>query len=534
MSSVSSTKFQRIVITLWTLFAGGVLALVLYVFAVSINFLNLFGDLPDLKTLENPKSELASEIYSVDNVLMGKYFRENRSPVSYEELPENLVHALIATEDARFEEHSGIDAEASARVVVAVLTGRSKGGGSTLTQQLAKNLFRTRSDLNTGLLSNTPGFRQLIVKTKEWIMAIKLERNYSKKEIMTMYLNTVDFGSNAFGIKTAAKTFFNKLPKDLAPEESAVLVGVLKAPSMYSPVLNPDRSKMRRNVVLSQMVKYNFLDENNYQTLSEKPIKLHYVVENQNKGIAPYFRVEAMKFLLKWCKDTGHDLYADGLKIYTTIDSRMQQKAEDAVKEHLKQQQKLFNNYWNGRNPWTDENGVEIKGFLKTAIKRTDRYKSLYSRFEGNEDSINYYLNKKIKMRVFTWENPEEEKEVTMSPMDSLKYYKNFLQTGFMAMNPLNGHIKVWVGGNNYKYFKYDHVKQSRRQPGSTFKPFVYGTAIENGYSPCYEVIDAPVTFPGPDGTSWTPKNSEGEFTGTLNTRSVGRWRFLLTQLRLS
>jgi penicillin-binding protein 1A len=518
MSSVSSTKFQRIVITLWTLFAGGVLALVLYVFAVSINFLNLFGDLPDLKTLENPKSELASEIYSVDNVLMGKYFRENRSPVSYEELPENLVHALIATEDARFEEHSGIDAEASARVVVAVLTGRSKGGGSTLTQQLAKNLFRTRSDLNTGLLSNTPGFRQLIVKTKEWIMAIKLERNYSKKEIMTMYLNTVDFGSNAFGIKTAAKTFFNKLPKDLAPEESAVLVGVLKAPSMYSPVLNPDRSKMRRNVVLSQMVKYNFLDENNYQTLSEKPIKLHYVVENQNKGIAPYFRVEAMKFLLKWCKDTGHDLYADGLKIYTTIDSRMQQKAEDAVKEHLKQQQKLFNNYWNGRNPWTDENGVEIKGFLKTAIKRTDRYKSLYSRFEGNEDSINYYLNKKIKMRVFTWENPEEEKEVTMSPMDSLKYYKNFLQTGFMAMNPLNGHIKVWVGGNNYKYFKYDHVKQSRRQPGSTFKPFVYGTAIENGYSPCYEVIDAPVTFPGPDGQNWTPKNSDGYFTGAKYT----------------
>ena len=522
--SSASNKYPRIIAAFWLLFAGGLISLVLYVFAVSINFLNLFGELPDLKTLENPKNELASEVYSVDNVLMGKYFRENRSPVDYEELPQNLIAALIATEDVRFEEHSGIDAEASARVVFSILTGQSKGGGSTLTQQLAKNLFRTRSDLNTGLLSDTPGFRQLIIKTKEWIMAIKLERNYSKKEIMTMYLNTVDFGSNAFGIKTAAKTFFNKTPQELAPEESAVLVGVLKAPSMYSPVNNPERSKGRRNVVLSQMVKYNFLDENTYKTLSEKPIKLTYHVENQNSGIAPYFRTEASKFLLKWCKETGHDLYADGLKIYTTIDSRMQEYAEAAASDHLKAQQKIFNNYWKGRNPWTDENGKEIKGFLETAIKRTDRYRALANRYEGNQDSINYYLNKKIKMRVFTWDNPEREKEVVMSPMDSLSYYKHFLQVGFMAMNPLNGHIKAWVGGNDYKYFKYDHVKQGTRQPGSTFKPFVYGAAIENGYSPCYEVIDAPVTFTNSDGTTWTPKNSEGVFTGTKYTlrRALG------------
>jgi penicillin-binding protein 1A len=522
MSSVSN-KFPRIIAALWLLFAGGLISIMLYVFAVSINFLNLFGELPDLKTLENPKSELASEVYSIDNVLMGKYFRENRSPVDYEELPQNLIDALIATEDVRFEEHSGIDFKGSFAILLYQLQGKDRGS-STITQQLAKNLFRTRSDLNNGLLSDIPGLRKLIVKTKEWIMAIKLERNYSKKEIITMYLNTVDFGSNAFGIKTAAKTFFAKEPKDLKVEESAVLIGLLKAPSMYSPVSNPARSQERRNTVLGQMLKYNFIDEPTFETVSKTPLKLNYSVDNQNTGIAPYFRTEAGKFLVKWCKETGHDLYADGLKIYTTIDSRIQQYAEEAAKDHLKAQQKLFNNYWKGRNPWTDENGQEIKGFLETAIKRTDRYKSLYNRYEGNDDSVNYYLHKKIKMKVFTWENPEEEKEVTMSPMDSLKYYKNFLQVGFMAMNPLNGHIKAWVGGNNYKYFKYDHVKQGKRQPGSTFKPFVYGAAIENGYSPCYEVIDAPVTFTNPDGTSWTPKNSEGEFTGTKYTlrRALG------------
>ena len=515
--SVNPKSLSRIDIGIWLLFVGGIIALMLYAFAVSINFLNLFGDLPDLKTLENPKSEIASEVYSIDNVLMGKYFRENRSPVDYEELPENLVHALIATEDVRFEEHSGIDFKGSFAILFYQLKGQDRGS-STITQQLAKNLFRTRSDLNNGLLSDVPGLRKVIVKSKEWIMAIKLERNYSKKEIMTMYFNTVDFGSNAYGIKTAAKTFFNKLPKDLQPEESAVLIGLLKAPSYYSPVNNPERSKNRRNTVLAQMLKYNFLDETQYKTLSEKPIKLKYSVENQNKGIAPYFRAEASKFLLKWCKETGHDLYADGLRIYTTIDSRMQEKAEESVKEHLIAQQKLFNNYWNGRNPWTDEAGNEIKDFLQIAIKRTDRYKALNERFDGNQDSITFYLNKKIKMKVFTWDNPEEEKEVVMSPMDSLSYYKHFLQVGFLAMNPLNGHIKAWVGGNNYKYFKYDHVKQGRRQPGSTFKPFVYGAAIENGYSPCYEVIDAPVTFTNSDGQSWTPKNSDGVFTGSKFT----------------
>ncbi len=508
--------FPKVVTTLWILFIGGFVAFILYVYAVSANFLNLFGELPNLRTLENPKSELASELYSADGKLLGKYFRENRSPVDYEDLPDNLINALLATEDIRFEDHSGIDAEASARVVFSVLTGQSKGGGSTLTQQVAKNLFNTRGEeLNGGLLNDVPGLRMLILKTKEWIMAIKLERNYTKKEIMTMYLNTVDFGSNAFGIKVAAKTFFNKKPQDLELQESAVLVGLLKAPTYYSPKFNPENSKRRRNVVLSQMVKYDFLSEEEFNSLKEKDIKLDYNVENQNIGMAPYFRTEAAKFLLKWARENGYDLYADGLKIYTTIDSRMQQYAEQAVEAHMRDRQKVFFEHWKGRNPWIDRNYKEIKNFPEQAIKRTSRYQKLYERFDGDEDSINYYLNKKIPMTVFGWDG---EKQVTMSPMDSLKYYKHFLQAGFMAMEPQTGHIKAWVGGINYKHFKYDHVKQGARQPGSTFKPFLYTAAIENGYYPCYEVVDTRHCVPLPDGTMWCPNNADNKYSGTKYT----------------
>jgi len=508
--------YPKLVSTLWLLFAGGLVAFVLYIFAVSVNFLNLFGELPNLRTLENPKSEIASELYAADNVLLGKYFRENRSPVDYEDLPENLVNALIATEDVRFEEHSGIDLEAMGRVVFSVLTGQSKGGGSTLTQQVAKNLFATRSDeLNNGLLNDVPGLRTLIHKTKEWIMAVKLERSYTKREILTMYLNTVDFGSNAFGIKVAAKTFFNKKPEDLQVQESAVLVGLLKAPSYYSPKFNPENAMRRRNVVLSQMVKYGYMPEEEYNKLKETAIELDYRVENQNVGMAPYFRTEASKVLLQWCRENGYDLYADGLKIYTTIDSRMQQYAEQAVAEHMKDRQKAFFEHWKGRNPWTDRNGREIKDFAEAAIKRTDRYRRLYERFDGDEDSIHYYLNKKVPMTIFTWEG---EKKVEMSPMDSLKYYKHFLQTGFMAMEPQTGHIKAWVGGINYKHFKYDHVKQGIRQPGSTFKPFLYTAAIENGYYPCYEVIDSKTCIPLPDGNMWCPNNADGKFSGQRYT----------------
>ncbi|QCR25164.1 transglycosylase [Pontibacter sp. SGAir0037] len=508
--------YPKVITTLWLLFVGGFLVFVLYVYAVSINFLNLFGELPNLRTLENPKSALSSELYSADNVVLGKYFRENRSPVEYDELPQNLIDALVATEDIRFEEHAGIDPEAMARVAGSLLIGTSKGGGSTLTQQVAKNLFRTRGEeLNTGSLNDVPGLRTLIIKTKEWLMAVKLERSYTKKEILVMYLNIFEFGSNAFGIESAAKTFFNKKPGDLEVQESAVLVGLFKNPNYYSPKFNPENSKRRRNVVLSQMVKYGFLPQEEYDKLKEIDIKLDYRVENQNIGLAPYFRTEASKFLQQWCRENGYDLYADGLKIYTTIDSRMQRYAEEAMVEHMKEKQKEFFDHWKGRNPWIDRNGAEIKDFVQTAIKRTDRYRSLNRKYDGNQDSINYYLNKKVPMTIFTWNG---EKQVEMSPIDSLKYYKHFLQAGFMAMEPQTGYIKAWVGGINYKHFKYDHVKQGARQPGSTFKPFLYTAAIESGYYPCYEVIDTKVCVPLPDGNMWCPNNSDNKYSGKKYT----------------
>ena len=516
MTTRQTTLYSRIVTTFWLFFFGGLVTFILYVYAVSANFLNLFGELPNLRTIENPKSALASELYSADNEILGRYFRENRTPADFEELPQNLVNALVATEDVRFEEHSGIDPEAMGRVATAIALGQSKGGGSTITQQLAKKLFRTRGeDLNTGMLNDVPGLRTLIHKTKEWILAVKLERNYTKKEIMMMYLNIFEYGSNAFGIKSAAKTFFNKDVQDLEVQESAVLVGLFKNPNYYSPKFNPENSKHRRNVVLSQMVKYNFLREDEYNKLKDQDVKLDYRVENQNMGLAPYFRTEASKFLLQWCRDRGYDLYADGLKIYTTIDSRMQRYAEEAVAEHMQDRQKAFFEHWKGRNPWVDRDNREIKNFPEVSIKRTDRYRSLKARFDGNEDSINYYLNKKVPMKIFTWDG---EVERMMSPMDSLKYYKHFLQAGFMAMEPQTGHIKAWVGGINYKHFKYDHVKQGARQPGSTFKPFLYTAAIENGYYPCYEVIDTQVCIPLPDGTMWCPDNADNKYSGKKYT----------------
>ena len=506
-------RFQAFTRTIWMLFGGGLLAVLLYVGAVSVNFLNLFGPMPNLRTLENPKSELASEIYSADGVLLGKYFRENRTPIDYQDLPQNVIDALIATEDVRFEQHSGIDPKSIARAVAGL--GRA-GGGSTLSQQVAKNLFKTRDDLNDGVLNGPGKLGLLITKTKEWLLAVKLERNYTKHEILRMYLNTVDFGSNAFGINVAARTFFNKKPKQLTTPEAATLVGIVNAPSRFSPALHPVRSKRRRNWVLQQMSRAGYLPATEMREDTAKAIVLHYSVENTVQGLAPYFRTEVAKYLQSWAKETGHDLYSDGLKIYTTLDSRMQAHAEKAVAEHLALQQKWFSAQWKGQQPWRDENGRVIPHFLETAIRRTQRYKSLMERFDGNKDSVRYYLYHKIPMTVFSWQG---EKDVTMSPMDSLDYYKRYLRAGFLAMNPLNGYIKAWVGGPNYKYFKYDHVKQGKRQPGSTFKPFVYTAAIDQGYSPCYPRPDVATTFPAVRGrAAYTPHNFEGTFSGRTFT----------------
>ena len=510
-------RFSSIAGTLWLLFGLGVAGLALYVLAVSVNFGGLFGKMPNLKTLENPRSELASEIYSADGVLLGKYFRENRTPAEFQDLPQNLIDALIATEDVRFEQHSGIDFRSIMRAVAGL--GRS-GGGSTLTQQVAKVLFRTRpgeqSDLNDGLLNGRNKLGLLITKTKEWILAIRLERNYTKREIIRMYLNTVEFGSNSFGINTAAKTFFNKKPKDLTDAEAATLVGIVNAPGRFSPVAHPDRSRRRRNWVLRQMNKYGFIMTEKLAADTATAIVLHYSVENPAKGLAPYFRAEVVKSLLAWARDTDHDLYADGLKIYTTIDSRMQQYAESAVTEHMRQQQKLFDAHWKGQLPWRDENGKVIPNFLDNAMRRTQRYKSLMANYEGNKDSVNYYLRKKYKMPVFTWQG---EKEMLMSPLDSLAYYKRMLRAGFLAMNPLNGQVKAWVGGPNFKFFKFDHVRQGKRQPGSTFKPVVYAAAIDQGYAPCFPRPDVATTFPAVAGRpAYTPGNYEGNFSGRVFT----------------
>ena len=507
------TAFAR---TMWLLFGAGVLGLGLLVLAVNSNFLNLFGRMPNLKTLENPRSELASEIYSSDGVLLGKYFRENRTPVEFKDLPQNLVDALIATEDVRFEQHSGIDMKSVLRGVVGVVTFNRNGGGSTLSQQVAKVLFRTRQDLNDGSLNGKGKLGLFIIKVKEWILAIRLERNYTKREILRMYLNTVEYGSNSFGINTAAKTFFNKKPRDLTTPEAATLVGIINAPGRFSPIAHPARSKRRRNWVLRQMAKSNYITDAQLAQDTAKAIVLHYSVENPTKGLAPYFRSEVAKSLIAWAKETDHDLYADGLKIYTTIDSRMQTYAEKSVAEHLTLQQKWFNAHWKGQLPWRDENGRVIPNFLNIAMRRTQRYKSLMNIYDGNRDSVNYYLRKKYRMPVFTWQG---EKEMLMSPLDSLAHYKRYLQAGFMAMNPLNGQIKAWVGGPNYKFFKFDHVRQGKRQPGSTFKPIVYVAAIDQGMSPCDQRPDVATTFPAVAGRApYTPRNFEGVFTGRTFT----------------
>ena len=509
-------RFTAFVRTMWLLFGAGVVGLGLFVLAVSGNFLDLFGRMPNLKTLENPRSELASEVYSADGVLLGKYFRENRTPVDYKDLPQNVIDALIATEDVRFEQHSGIDLKSIGRGVVGVATFNRNGGGSTLTQQVAKVLFRTRQDLNDGSLNGTGKLGLFIIKVKEWILAIRLERNYTKREILRMYLNTVEYGSNAFGINVAAKTYFGKAPKDLTTPEAATLVGIVNRPTAFNPKLHPDRSRKRRNWVLRQMHKSNYITSAELVADTVQPIVLRYSVENSTKGLAPYFRTEVAKSLQAWAKETDHDLYSDGLKIYTTIDSRMQAYAEKSVAEHLALQQKWFTAHWKGQLPWRDENGRVIPEFLNTAMRRTQRYKSLMNNYDGNRDSVNYYLRKKYKMQVFSWQG---EKEMLMSPLDSLAYYKRYLHAGFMALNPLNGQIKAWVGGANYKFFKFDHVRQGKRQPGSTFKPIVYAAAIDQGYSPCYPRPDVATTFPAVAGrAAYTPRNFEGGFSGRVFT----------------
>lgn len=500
----------------WIVFILGVLGIPTIFLMVKNDAFGWFGGLPSLAALERPDPDLSSELISADGVSLGKYFRKNRTPVTYEELSPELVNTLLVTEDVRFKNHSGIDLKGLARAVIGKLTFSFQGGGSTLTMQLAENLFKTNT-AEQGTLYRSRTLGQIITKLKEWIIAVQLEKSYTKEEILAMYLNTVEFGSNSYGIKVAAKTFFNKLPSQLNYSESAVLVGAINAPTRWSPVLNPDNAHRKRTEVLWNLHKYGVIDRIQFDTLNRDSIQLNYKVENQNEGLATYFRTVAKNYLVNWAIENGYDLFDDGLKIYTTIDSRMQKYAEEAVAEHMDTLQQIFNEHWQGENPWIDDDNNEIPEFLDMAIKRTDAYRSLRSRFGDQKDSIEYYLNKKKRMKVFSWEG---EIDTVFSSYDSLNYYKRFLQAGFMSMDPRTGYIKAWVGGINHEYFKFDHVKQGKRQPGSTFKPIVYTAAIDNGYSPCFPVVDAPVSFslPGQDPPTWVPQNSNSRFTGEVMT----------------
>jgi penicillin-binding protein 1A len=523
-----SRKLKFGVRTVWVLLFILLVALPLYIYTVSIDLGGLYGGMPSLKSLENPENDLSSELISSDNVSLGRYYRFNRSQASYDELSPELVNTLIASEDHRFHEHSGIDLTGLMRAVAGVITFQYAGGGSTVTMQLAENLFKTLAE-DEGHLYKVPGLKKIIIKTKEWIIAAQLERNFTKKEILAMYLNTVSFGSNAYGIKTAAETFFAKTTDSLNYQESAVLIGLLQGTTAFSPITNYDRSVTKRNQVLGKIYRHGLITRVELDSLRETPIDLsHYDVANHNTGLATYFRAMIKNELTEWGKNHGYDLYEDGLKIYTTIDSRMQRYAEDAMKNHMTELQKIFNEHWKGKNPWRDLEGKEIPNFLLSRFKRTPHYKQLVKQYGKDSDSLKIVMNTPKPMTVFSWAG---EIDTTLSPLDSINYYKHFLQSGMMAMDPHTGHIKAWVGGINHKYFKYDHVRQGKRQPGSTFKPFVYGAAIENGYPPCYLVPDAMVTFQVVgDPPTWSPPNSDGKYgTGEKMTIRQGMARSVNT-----
>ena len=495
---------------------SGLIALIIYLGAVDLNFLWLFGKSPGFAQIKNPNTSSASEIYSADGKLIGKYFNENRTPVKYEEVNPQFWKALIDTEDERFYRHIGIDFQGLFGAAKDALVGNDARGASTITQQLAKNMFRVRTQYSTGLLGKIPGIKILIMKSKEWIIALKLEMLYDKKDILTMYANTVDFGSNSYGIKTASKTYFNTTPANLTTEQGAVLVGMLKATTHYNPIANPKNSLRRRNVVLQNMVTKGDLSKKQYDSLSVIPIKLSYSVESNYDGQALYFREAVANYLKDWCEENGYDLYSSGLKIYTTIDTRMQKYAEEAARKQMKQIQRNFNNHWGKNDPWIDENGKVIPGFIEQIAQRQPVYKYLAAKYQNNPDSITYYLNKPHKVKLFDYDEGTIEKE--MSTMDSIRYMVRFMHCSMVAMEPQTGAVKAWVGDINFNSWKYDKVT-AMRQPGSTFKLFVYTEAMNQGLTPCDKRRDEYISMKVYDKkkkeeVTWTPGNANGRFSG--------------------
>jgi len=505
----------------WRKLIIGLLSFIIFFFlfllAIDNNFLWLFGKSPSMAAISNPIVNEASFLYSADNKLLGKYFNENRSPVKYEEISPILIETLINTEDERFYLHKGIDIVGLTSAFVDMLHGDARGA-STITQQLVKNMFRVRTEYSTGLCGKIPGLRLFIMKMKEWISATKIEMKFNKQEILTMYFNTVDFGSNAYGIKTAAKTYFNTTPDKLNHEQSAVLVGLLKATTTYNPRLNPKNSLARRNVVLGNMLRHNAITKNEYDSLTQIPIRLNYSVENNYDGQALYFRQAVANYLREWCEENGYDLYSDGLKIYTTIDTRLQKYAEEAAIKQMEQLQEKFDEHWRGQEPWRDERGHVMPNFIEDLAKKSIYYRILDDKYNGQKDSIKFYMNEPHKLKVFTYNGM---KDTMMSTMDSIRYTERFLHCGFVVMEPQTSQVKAWVGDLDFSAWKYDKVTAGR-QPGSTFKLFVYTEAMNQGLTPFTRRTDSYFSVPieriKGKKEYWTPHNANGYCTGANMT----------------
>lgn len=486
--------------------------IILFTCAVQINFLGLFGSSPTKKEILLPELNVSSELFTADSVLIGRYYKQDRDPVPYDSISPNIVNALIATEDVRFRKHHGVDFIGLFGGVFSTLSGSDRGA-STITQQLAKNLYRTRYKDAQGLLGKIPGVGLLVTKYKEWMTAFKLESKYSKEEILTMYLNTVSFSNNAYGIKSASVRYFDKLPSEVTVNEAAVLVGMLKGTTYYNPIRNPKNALQRRNVVLNQMEKEGYLKKDEVATLSKDSLGLNLNNQEVRNSNDSYLRTAVEKWLEVWGEENEIDIYTSGLKIYTTIDSRMQKIAETVVSTKMKELQQRLDNVWGNDLPWRDKEGNVIPNFLEDHAKKLSAYASLMKKY-NDEAKVFEELNKKKSMEVFTWDGMEK---VDYSTMDSLKHYLTMLNTGMMVMDPYNGNIKVWVGGINHNYYKFDHVNQAKRQAGSTFKPFAYAAALESGMAPCDKFTDKPVKieFINNKGEHeiWEPKNADWSFS---------------------
>ena len=511
-------KYKPFYYGFWAIFIFGIFSVFTIFYSASTGKL---GEMPDFRQLENPNTNLATQIISSDNKILGKFhFGENRTPIEYNQIPKNLIDALIATEDERFYSHSGIDFKATVRAVVYL---NKRGGASTISQQLARQLF-------VGVRSKNI-FEALTQKVKEWVIAVRLERQYTKEEIIKMYLNIYDFGYNGDGIKSAANIYFGKEPIDLNLEESAVLVGMLKNSSLYNPLRRPELVKSRRNVVFGQMKKNGLLNEKEFDSLKTLPLEISYTPQSHREGLATYFRAYLQGFMKKWTNEntkedgSNYNLYLDGLKIYTTINYEMQQYAEEAVKEHMPNLQKEFflqnTSELNPTAPFLEIEEEEEELIFERAMKRSERWRKMKISGKSEEEMFASF-QKEVPMSIFSWSG---NIDTVMKPIDSIRYYKHFMQAGMMSMEPQTGHVKAWVGGINYKHFQYDHVKQGKRQIGSTFKPFLYATAIDQlKLSPCDSLPDAiyciePNKFGNPE--PWCPTNSSDKYGGLRTLKNA-------------